>query len=391
MYRRSLILALLCLAVASLLLIGAYVLSGPDEPAEPRATLSVAQALGGETAGFARAIAPRSFSFPADHGPHPKFRIEWWYFTGNLETAVGRHFGFQLTFFRTALAPKPVERVSAWGTTQVHMAHFALTDVGGKRFYAFDRFSRSALGLAGAKVQPFHVWLEDWSAQGMGREALPMRLHAAQGGVAIDLTLQSVKPVVLQGNKGLSQKGAEPGNASYYYSLTRMPTRGTIRVASETFQVKGLSWMDREWSTSALEKDQVGWDWFALQLSDGREVMFYQIRRRGGSADPFSSGTLVRADSSTRLLTRDQVQVEVLDHWQSPRGGTRYPSRWRLHIPTEKLELEITPYLNDQELNVSVRYWEGAVQAHGTGNGQPLSGNGYVELTGYGNAHSRRS
>jgi len=387
-----LILALLCLLLASLLLIGAYMLSRSDEPTQLRATLSATEALGGgETTGFARAIAPRSFSFPADHGPHPEFRSEWWYFTGNLETAKGRHFGFQLTFFRTALAPKSVERASAWGATQVYMAHFALTDAGGKRFYAFDRFSRSALGLAGAKAQPFHVWLEDWSAQGTGREALPMRLHAAQGEVALDLTLQSAKPVVLQGNRGLSQKGAAPGNASYYYSLTRMPTRGTIRVASETFQVEGSSWMDREWSTSALERDQVGWDWFALQLSDRREVMFYQLRRRDSSADPFSSGTLVRADGSTRSLTRDQVQIEVLDHWQSPRDGARYPSRWYLRIPTEKLELEIIPYFNDQELNVSVRYWEGAVRVHGTGNGQPMSGNGYVELTGYGDVHSGRS
>ena len=214
-----------------------------------------------------------------------------------------------------------------------------------------------------------------------------MRLRAAQGNVALDLTLASAKAPVLQGEQGLSRKSAEPGNASYYYSMTRMPTSGMIRVGTQSFEVRGSSWMDREWSTSALARDQVGWDWLALQLSDDRELMFYRLRRRDGTADPVSTGSLVSADGSVRRLASSDVQIEVLEHWRSPRG-VRYPSRWRLRVPSrqldQRLDLTITPYLSDQELDVGVRYWEGAVRIAGTAGSQPVAGSGYVELTGYG-------
>lgn len=361
--------------------------TGPEENVagkESRERLSVAKLLsGGDTTGYARAHDPRAFSFPADHGPHPEYRQEWWYFTGNLATRQGRRFGFQLTFFRIALTPAPIARNSAWATNQAYMAHFTVSDIAAGRFHAFERFSRAALGLADASTQPLRVWLEDWSAEGTSKEGLPLRLRAAQDAVAIDLTLGSLKPPVLQGEQGLSRKGPVPGNASYYYSLTRMPTRGLIRIGPESFEVEGLSWMDREWSTSALGEDQVGWDWFSLQLSDGREVMFYQLRRRDGSADPFSSGTLVRADGTSRILGPDDVELHVLTHLRSPGTGTRYPSRWAFRIPDEGLELEVAPYLAEQELDLSVRYWEGAVQARGSARGRPVTGSGYMELTGY--------
>lgn len=371
---------------------GAYLLSRPEEPARIQATLSVAEALGtGETAGFARALSPRAFSFPVDHGPHPEYRTEWWYYTGNLDTPEGRHFGFQLTFFRTALASRPVARGSAWGTTQVYLAHFALTDTAAGRFYVGDRVSRSALGLAGAAAIPFRVWLGDWWVEGQGREPLVMRLAAAHDAVALDLALESVKPPVLHGDQGLSQKSSEPGNASYYYSLSRLPTRGTIRIGADSWEVRGLSWMDREWSTSALGLEQVGWDWFALQLSDGRDVMIYQLRRRDGSIDSMSRGTLVGREGSVRALLPEALQIDVLDHWPSPRDGTRYPSRWRLRVPSEQLDLEIAPYLADQELNLTVRYWEGAVRVRGTSGGTAVGGSGYVELTGYAGTRGDRS
>lgn len=349
----------------------------------PSAQISAIEAVGGSgAAGFARATVPRPFVFPQDHGPHQDFATEWWYYTGNLDTAEGRHFGFQLTFFRFGLAPKLSERPSDWGTSNIYMAHFALSDVAGAKFYAFDRFSRGAAGLAGAQAEPFRVWLEDWSAEGEGG-ALPMRLRSAQGDAAIDLTLEAGKPVVLQGDRGLSQKSPEPGNASYYYSLTRMPSRGTIRVGGASYMVTGLSWMDREWSTSSLGADLVGWDWFALQLSDGREVMYYQLRNKGGAADPLSSGTIVAADGTTSRFSRDEIKLDVLDTWPSPRSGGRYPARWRLQIPSAGLDLTITPYLADQELPLTTVYWEGASQIAGSAAGQPVTGNGYVELTGY--------
>ena len=353
-----------------------------------QASLAVSAALGsGDLAGFARATASRPFSFPADLGPHPEFRTEWWYYTGNLETAAGRHFGFQLTFFRTALAApgaRGAERASAWAATQLYLAHFAVTDTAGRRFHAWSRLGREALGLAGARPGPFRVWLEDWSAESAAPEGLPVRLRAAEGDVAIDLVLASEKPVALQGDRGLSRKGPEPGNASYYYSWSRMSARGTVRAGGEPLPVTGLAWMDREWSTSALGADLVGWDWLALQLDDGRDVMVYRLRRRDGTADAYSAGALIASDGATRPLAAGDVTLDALAHWTSPRSRVRYPSRWRLAVPGAALILEITPRLADQELIVGTRYWEGAVRVEGTAAGRPIGGRGYVELVGYG-------
>jgi predicted secreted hydrolase len=346
----------------------------------PSASISVAGALRTENDhGYAKALEPRDFRFPEDHGPHPEFRTEWWYYTGNLATREGRRFGFQLTFFRSALAPDMAPRASEWASRQAYLAHFTVTDVEGERFRSFERWNRGALGLAGAQGSPFRVWLEDWSAEAVGGA---MRLRAAEDGTAsntaIDLVLQQGKPPALQGDRGLSRKSDEPGNASYYYSLSRMPAAGTVRVGDERFQVTGLSWMDREWSTSALGRDQVGWDWFALQLSDGRDLMLYQLRRKDGSADPASSGTLIGPKGETRHLELADFQLQVLDRWQSPRSGARYPAGWKLRIPSEQVDLTIEPLLADQELDVSFRYWEGAVRIDGSS-----LGNGYVEMTGY--------
>lgn len=355
-----------------------------DPELDPKASLSVAEALRGQNAqGYARALEPRDFSFPADHGPHPELRTEWWYYTGNLETAEGRRFGFQLTFFRSALAPEMPARQSEWATRQAWLAHFAVSDVEGERFRSFERWGRGAAGLAGARMEPFRVWLKDWSAQAAGGPVFPMRLQASAGDAALDLSLQQGKPPVLQGERGLSRKSAEPGNASYYYSLTRMPAEGTIRLGNERFQVTGLAWMDREWSTSSLGVDQVGWDWFALQLSDGSDLMLYQLRRKSGAIDPASSGTVVEPDGGSAPLSSTDFSIAPLSRWTSPRSGAAYPARWRVRVPSQELDLEIRPLLADQELDVSFRYWEGAVAVAGTRRGRPLQGRGYVELTGY--------
>ncbi|RJS18381.1 carotenoid 1,2-hydratase [Corallococcus sp. H22C18031201] len=356
--------------------------------AGPRA-LTVAGVLGasdGGADGFARALEPRPFHFPEDYGPHPDFRAEWWYWTGNLETADGRAFGYQFTLFRSALTAQAPARGSAWGSRQVFMGHFTLTDVRAGRFHAAERFSRAAVGLAGATATPFHVWLQDWEVRGASdMEPWPMYLRAQADGVALALTLEPGKPAVAQGDRGLSQKGPEQGNASYYYSFPRMPSRGTVTVGSESFAVTGDSWMDREWSTSALGAGQVGWDWFSLQLSDGSELMEYQLRREDGTADPYSAGLWIPPTGEPVRLTREDVKLEVLDTWRSPRGAT-YPSRWRVQVPKRRLDLTVTPRLADQELVLSFRYWEGAVSLEGTREGQPVKGRGYVELTGYADA-----
>lgn len=387
--RRVAGLAALC--AAALLASGLFLwraLAPRPAPSSPPA--SVTALLGGEDpGGFARATAPREFRFPADHGPHPEFRHEWWYFTGNLRAAGGRRFGYQLTFFRFALSPRPPDRRSRWATAQAYMAHFAVTDAQGNRFHHFERTGRGALGLAGATARPFRVWLDDWSAEGSEPSTLPVRLRAAEGGASVDLVLDTTRAIVPQGDRGLSRKGAAPGNASHYYSMTRLSTRGTVRVDGVSFPVEGNSWLDREWGTSSLEKGQVGWDWFALQLSDGRDLMFYRLRRGDGGTDPFSAGTLVLPDGAVRPLSGDDVRIETLGYWKSPESGSHYPSRWRMVLPSEGLELEVVPRIADQELRTSVRYWEGAVGVRGTSRGEPVEGDGYVELTGYGETAGR--
>lgn len=371
------------LTVSAVLLLTAagivYLFARTERPLDPRASLSVSGALSaGNNQGYARALELREFSFPADHGPHPEFRTEWWYYTGNLETAEGRRFGFQLTFFRSSLAPEMPARESAWATRQAWLAHFTVSDVQGGKFRSFERWGRGALGLAGAQGEPFRVWLKDWRVEGE-----PMHLVASQDGVGIDLVLQQGKPPVLQGERGLSRKSTEAGNASYYYSLTRMPAAGTIRVGDERFTVTGAAWMDREWSTSSLGRDQIGWDWFSLQLSDGWDLMLYRLRKKDGTADLSSSGTLIGPGGESRPLKLADFQIENAGEWRSPRSGARYPAKWRLRIPSEDLDLTVQPVLADQELDVSFLYWEGAVDLEGTHRGRPVKGRGYVELTGY--------
>ncbi len=357
-------------------------------PSSPAGTVTAVLA-GDEPGGFAHATAPRAFRFPDDHGPHPEFRHEWWYFTGNLKGAGGRRFGYQLTFFRFALSPSGAPaRGSRWGAGQAYMAHFSVTDVRGNAFRHFERFGRGALGLAGVNARPFRVWIDDWSAEGGTDSLPPIRLRAGEEGTSVDLALESDRSPVLQGDRGLSRKGAVPGNASYYYSMTRLATCGTVRIGGESFRVEGNSWLDREWGTSALGEEHAGWDWFALQLSDGRDLMFYRLRRRDGGAERFSAGTLARPDGSSRSLSADDVEIEALEHWRSPSSGVRYPSRWRLRVPSEGIELTVVPRVADQELRTFVRYWEGAVSAVGSSRGRPVNGEGYVELTGYGDKAS---
>lgn len=351
---------------------------------DPAAVLQSGPA--GGLSGYARAEGPEQLVFPRDHGPHPDYQTEWWYYTGNLRTPQGRHFGYQLTFFRRALLPpaQRPERASNWDASQAYMAHFAITDTSGGAHRAFERLSRGSAGLAGAQAQPYQVWLNDWFV----RETAPgsFELYASQDGLVLQLNLTDRKGPVLQGDAGYSQKGPEPGNASFYVSYTRLESSGEIRIDQQVYPLSGLSWMDHEYSTSALSQGQVGWDWFSIQLDDGSELMFFQLRRQDGSIDPYSSGALIAADGTARRLSRDDFSIEVLDSWRSPVTQDEYPSRWRLLVPAVGIELQLTPHLQDQELDLTYAYWEGAVSASGSRDGTPLSGDGYVELTGYASA-----
>ena len=214
-------------------------------------------------------------------------------------------------------------------------------------------------------------------------DLFPLRIQAEEQQIKIDLTLNAGKAMVLQGNQGLSQKSAEPGNASYYYSYTRLPTQGVVTIGDQSLTVSGASWLDREWSTSALGPDQSGWDWFALQLDDGRDLMFYRLRRKDGGMDLLSQGVLVASDGQARLLRGNELELQPIGAWTSSDSGDRYPASWRLRLPAEQLNLTITPKVADQEMRLSVRYWEGAVAVNGQASGKAISGQGYLEMTRY--------
>lgn len=349
--------------------------------------ISLSKAMGEVTnEDFSKAVEKRKFIFPDDHGPHPDFRTEWWYFTGNLTSDDKRKFGYQFTIFRTALSKQKNERNSKWNSNQIYMAHFAVTDIDENKFFFDERFSREGNNLAGAQINPFKVWVEDWQiiqTESRTKYELPtISIKAKTDKMEINFTLEAIKPFVLQGDEGLSQKGKQPGNASYYYSYTRLKTDGKIILSGQEFSVRGFSWMDREWSTSALSEDQKGWDWFALQLEDNTEIMYYQMRKKDGTADVFSKGVFVDEKGASQLITKDSVVLKVTDYWLSP-TGEKYPSGWNLQIPSKEINLKINPAVKNQLMDVAVRYWEGSVKIEGTKNGNRVNGRGYVELTGY--------
>lgn len=323
--------------------------------------------------GYLKADRVREFEFPRDHGPHEGFQTEWWYFTGNLLDKKGREFGYQLTIFRNNISPNFNDHELK--TKQIYMGHLAISDIKFNRFYSYEIFQRGAGGLAGANSK--EVWINNWQI-----DLQKMIIKAKQSDISIDLQLNSLKDIVLQGDRGLSQKSTKLGNASYYYSYTRLVSAGEINIGGNSYKVTGLSWMDREWSTSALGDEQAGWDWFALQLSDNTDLMYYQLREKHGISE-YSQGSLVDAESKKRNIKKEDIEVQVLDYWVSPETKIRYPSKWQINIVKEKLSLTLTAKIKNQEHLFSYSYWEGAVSIKGVHNSKNLTGNGYVELTGY--------
>jgi predicted secreted hydrolase len=320
------------------------------------------------------------FEFPRDHGPHFDYRTEWWYLTGNVRSPAGREFGYELTFFRYGYR-SPGQRSpvrSRFVMDDVKFAHFTITDIAQKKFYASQRISRGAYHDAGFLSGSKLAWISDWELDlDSGFQAT-----ANDGQQAIQLSLQPEKQPVLQGKDGLSQKAAGDGHASYYYSISRLDTKGALRVGGTTYQVTGLSWFDREWATNQLAPDQAGWNWFALQLSDGTDLMLYQMRLKNGAIDPYSNGKLVSTTGAATEL--DEFVLTPTAYWTSPHNHARYPIGWHLRIPKSQIDLEITTPVEDQELNLTVTYWEGAIRVNGTRAGRPVHGVGYLELTGYG-------
>ncbi len=325
-----------------------------------------------------------AFQFPRDHGSHPEYKIEWWYYTGNLSTAEGARFGYQLTFFRIGVDPQP-SNPSRWAVRDLFMTHLAITDIGERRFHFADRVNRAGIGWAGAETGGLRVWNQNWEAKldVQGRH----RLTAVHDDMSLNLMLTSGKEPVIHGLQGLSQKGSDAGNASHYYSLTRMPTRGELWVSGRRHVVEGFSWMDHEFGTSFLEKEQVGWDWFSLQLDDGSDWMLFQLRRADGTRDRHSSGTWVSENGSRHDIRAGEFALSPGAVWTSPSSGAHYPIVWNVNVLSHGLGLTVSAVLPNQELNTEkstgVIYWEGAVEFTGTRQGKPVRGRGYLEMTGY--------
>lgn len=356
-------------------------------PAAPAAEVQIPEAINPDQqnlSGFAVADGTRSLTFPEDFGAHEDFRTEWWYYTGNLTSPEGRHFGFELTIFRVGLFPPTTALPddSEWYDRSVYFAHFAITDVASDRFYAFERYARPGPGLAGARAQPYRVWIEDWSVSESSSGIY--QLQAAQENIALELTLTDEMGIVLHGEAGYSRKGQNLTNASYYYSQPRLQAEGVIRIGEAQYQVSGLAWKDHEFSTSVLEENQIGWDWFSLQWEDGSALMLFQLRERGAGISEYSSGTFVASDGTPQHLRKTDFEIIVRDEWRSPHTGGIYPAAWEIQLNRPDCRLQVRPWVADQEIHFpTVTYWEGAVRFEGSCGGLVAGGNGYVELTGY--------
>jgi predicted secreted hydrolase len=334
---------------------------------------------------YSVALPGYRYEFPRDHFGHPDYQTEWWYYTGNVTSADGRHFGFELTFFRQGVN-RDAPTTNAWDVRDLYLAHLALSDLDGGKFYHAERTNRAGPGIAGVSGSDGRIWNGNWQIQWNGKE---QALTAVDPRFALQFKLGSEKPPVIQGENGVSQKAAGAGHASHYISLTRLATNGSIIVSGKTFQVAGLAWMDHEFFTHQLEKDQVGWDWFSVQLADNTELMLFRIRRKDGSIDPFSAATFVDArGQSTHLHFGEFSLQQAGETWTSPVTKAIYPVRWKIAVPKFGLELELKAPLQSQELTrdaitLTPSYWEGAVTYEGTRAGAKILGAGYLEMTGY--------
>ena len=355
-----------------------------------------------------QALPGWQYKFPTDHAIHPDYKTEWWYFTGNLRDERGHEFGYELTFFRQGiLSPKQQEALAKDGSTperfvqsDFKFAHFAVSDISGNRFYFVQKLNRGAfgdagfggiaddkLGPAGTKAPVPLAWMESWSLKPQADGA--WQITAQTGGetpMSIDLKVLPLKGPVIEGTDGVSQKAEGLGNASHYYSFTRLQTTGTLSLGKneQKNNVHGESWFDHEWASNQMVADQVGWDWFCFQLNDGTEMMLYAMRRRDGSVDPVSSGTWVAADGHTEHLRREDFQLTKLETWKSAHTGATYPLEWRVNLPARQMQLTVKPRIEDQELVLpGISYWEGAIAISGQSGGKPVNGVGYMELTGY--------
>jgi predicted secreted hydrolase len=328
---------------------------------------------------FKPALPGYEYDFPRDHGSHPEYRTEWWYYTGHLRTESGRRYGFEVTFFRAGVSREP--RGSAWDLRDLMPAHFAITDVERKDFRFYEKLNRGSAFTADAAEGKLDVFNEGWRATTNPDGS--WRLVAKQGTDALDLVLRTRKPPAVHGENGISVKAQGVGYASHYYSMTRLEAAGTINGQRATGQV----WMDHEFGSAALRENQQGWDWFSIQLDNDAELMLYVIRRTDGTPDVTSSGSVIASDGRVIHIRHDQLRITPLARWKSSKSGATYPVRWRVEVPSFNVALDVTPLMNAQELltkgSTRVTYWEGACDVSGTFGGVGVRGDAYVEMTGY--------
>jgi predicted secreted hydrolase len=347
-------------------------------------SVAVYVACSQEDDAFRFAEPGRGISLPADHAAHPEYATEWWYYTGHLRSKDGGRYGFQLTWFRVGLTAEQ-QAESKFKARTVYFAHFTVTDKTGRTFRFAEKLSRGgSYDNAGADNRVLHTWLGDWKLEGLGSM---FYMSAREDSMALSLIGIPRKPAVLQGENGYSRKGAAATNASMYYSMPRIAVTGVLTLDGTPIDVEGTAWMDHEFGTSQLDPGTIGWDWFSLQLDNGEELMVYGLRRADGSYDPRSSGALVLGDGTKVPLAAGDFRIEVLERWKSPKSGATYPAKWRVSVPSQSLQATVTPYVADQELrsenSVRITYWEGAASVAAIRNGASVTGEGYVELTGY--------
>src|SRR5271165_639632 len=336
------------------------------------------------SAQYQKALPGYQYQFPRDHFNHPDYQTEWWYYTGNLRSADGHRFGFELTFFRQGVSRgKP--QTSGWDVQDIYLAHLALSDLDGGRFYHIERVNRAGPGLAGVSEQSAKVWNGNWQVQWTGDK---QQLQAIAQDFTLRLVMSSRKPPVIHGKDGISQKSASAGQASHYISFTRLLTKGTIDFNGKQYQVEGALWMDHEFFSHQLDANQSGWDWVSLQLDDNTELMLYRFHRKDGSVDSFSAGTYIDAEGkSTYLGVADFSMQPGKETYSSPDTHAVYPIAWQIAVPSLGLDLQLTTPLKSQELvsgmGPGLSYWEGAIMVSGSRDSKPAKGVGYLEMTGY--------
>lgn len=322
--------------------------------------------LGSDADGFAMPQPHPEFNFPADHGQHPDYRIEWWYLTANLRAADGTAYGLQWTLFRSALSPGEAD---GWASPQVWFGHAAVTTP--DAHFATERFARGGIGTAGVQADPFHAWIDEWAMQ--GRDLTELDLTAQGPEFAYDMKLNARGPLVFHGQDGFSVKSGK-GQASYYYSQPFYEIAGTLVLPTGPVEVTGSAWLDREWSSQPLSDDQSGWDWFSLSFDNGDKLMGFQLRQQDGNH--YSASTWINADGATTAYPDGAFTAEPLSQTQV--AGREVPTEWQVRLPDRQLDVRIAAMNPRAWMPLSIPYWEGPVTISGS-----HSGVGYLEMTGY--------